>query len=239
MIGDCDYIVLGIDPGGANGTTAAVWCWDWKLGKGGRWWPQKLEPLDLELEHGLAEHTHPDRINWWIWNKIDDENELEFPHVREDYIGVAIEDVAVWQTSNADVLSTCRQVGALEYAARRVVSDVHRALPATYRPWLLGGKPQGNADGAVDQALLYAYGGKEKAVGGVKCKSCKGHGHAPGDRLVECESCSGVGAAPRGPLYPLWKPRSRQHARAAVAVAVYVYNEELQHESDSPYRRRT
>lgn len=239
--------VIGIDPGG-NGTTGMVVCREW--GKEANRWPRWL-PGSVEVAwpvEGGPEKSDGGRAVFELDGLLERCGELPD-------IGVAIEDVAMWQTANEHLLSTCRQVGALEYVSGTVVDCglVVLVLPVTYRCWLLGGRPKGNMDSLVDKALLAAYGGKERAEGGKRCNKCGGKGRrgravkseqivdvpgrrryetAEGDQLVAhggrvyraCPDCDGRGHAPRGPLYDLWNP-SNQHCRAALAVAVYAYNE--------------
>lgn len=220
--------VIGIDPGG-NGTTGLVVASKWTRNYGKPWvYPARIEAYSAK---GWREAV------------------VRFTELKSERADVwaACEDVAVWDVRGDDVLSTCRQVGAFEFANQELLADPFaRILPTTYRPWWLGGAaPKGKADGAIDQALLAAYGGKDKAVGGAKCSTCAGTGrrgrafeddYAVSGRVWNpknkkwyppCPVCEGRPESPRGPLYPLWKPKSLQHCRAALAVAIYAYNNDV------------
>ena len=227
--------VIGVDPGG-NGTTGLVVCRDWGV-IGKTWWRGRFPAYPASIEaysvKGWSEAISQFR---YLYLKA------AMP-IKES--AIACEDVAVWQTSSETLISTIQQIGGFRAVAAHVVRPFARILPVTYRSWWLGARAK-NADGAIDQALLVAYGGKDVAVGGVKCKGCGGKGytgralkpseyHDPsslpktlipvGDKwYLRCVHCEGSKESARGFLYPLWKPKSLQHCRAALAVAVYAYN---------------
>ena len=70
-------------------------------------------------------------------------------------------------------------------------------------------------DSNVRQQLIDMYGGREKAIGGKKCPTCKGKGWFGAGRPV-CPDCGGTGwLYPPGPL-----KKVTSHAWAAIAVAV-------------------
>ena len=90
--------------------------------------------------------------------------------------------------------------------------------------------------------ILELYGGKEKAVGGARCKTCGGKGRRgramrqpptvlesmctvehEGKRYQRCGACSCHGHADRGPLYKVHKVSGKDgaaHVRSALAVGV-------------------
>lgn len=60
-------------------------------------------------------------------------------------------------------------------------------------------------DGNIRQALIDRFGGKDKAIGGVKCKRCQGKGWAGRGRAV-CPACGGnAWLHPPGPLATVTK----------------------------------
>jgi hypothetical protein len=70
-------------------------------------------------------------------------------------------------------------------------------------------------DGNVRQALIDRWGGDAKAIGGRKCKGCKGKGWF-GRRHYVCQLCDGSGyESPPGPLYGI-----SSHVWQALALAV-------------------
>lgn len=67
----------------------------------------------------------------------------------------------------------------------------------------------------IHQALVDRFGGKDKAVGGVKCRKCKGKGWYGGGRPT-CTECNGLKwLHPPGPLHGI-----TSHVWSALAVAV-------------------
>ena len=224
--------VIGIDPGG-NGETGLVVASEWSDDV--RWAGSIVLPLSIEAYS----------VKGWL-DPVEIFSDRKCEHAQ---VLIACEDVAVWDVRGEDVKATLRQVGAFELASHQVLSEPFaRVLPVTYRAWWLGGKPKVSADGAIDQALLAAYGGKDAAVGGKKCPDCTGKGYtgrelkgstykaykeselepvAGGKFYRRCQACMGEKESPRGPLYPLWRPRSLQHCRAALAVAVYAVNNDV------------
>lgn len=77
------------------------------------------------------------------------------------------------------------------------------------------GKRKGFSDSHVRASLLDRFGGEARAVGGVKCKKCKGKGWFGAGRLT-CSTCGGQKLeSPPGPLHGI-----SNHMWSAVAVAV-------------------
>jgi len=127
---------------------------------------------------------------------------------------VVIEDVAHYgMPVGRDVFETIRWTGRFDRHAEA------SALPVAYvtRPDVklaLCGSPRAN-DSTIRQALIDRYGGDEIAVGGKKCKGCKGKGwlgrdHAP------CEDCDSRGTVtPAGVLHGI-----SGHVWSALAVGL-------------------
>lgn len=77
--------------------------------------------------------------------------------------------------------------------------SVHRIFRRTVATHIAGQVAEGNA--TIRAAIIDRYGGKDKAIGGVRCKTCKGKGWTGRDHDY-CQSCFGRGwSHPRGPLY--------------------------------------
>ncbi len=197
-------LVCGIDPGG-SGTTGAVLCSGWAPGRAGQWPPYLPSNVDV-VACSDSWHEATGHIESVVGPRIC----------------VGIEDTPSTQAFN---VLTVKQIGALTYAAHRAgATKVVLAQAQAIRYWLFGSRPpKGQGDRLVDQKLLALYGGKDKAVGGRNCPSCKGKGWV-GRNHTACEGCGGYRRTPRGPLWSLWKPRSNQHLRAALAVALYAYH---------------
>ena len=71
----------------------------------------------------------------------------------------------------------------------------------------------------VKQALIDAWGGDRKAIGGIKCPDCKGKGWK-GRGRPPCPTCLGARwERPPGPLHELTSIGNSRHLWAALAVA--------------------
>ena len=125
---------------------------------------------------------------------------------------VVIEMVASYGMAvGASVFRTCVQIGRFEHACgRRRFDEVYRA---DVKLTLCGNKRA--KDTHIKQAIVDMFGGKEKAIGGNKCKTCKGKGVV--NRGTEgCIQCEGTGwLNPPGPLLHV-----KSHAWSALAVAL-------------------
>ncbi len=77
--------------------------------------------------------------------------------------------------------------------------SVHRIFRRTVTTYISGQVAQGNA--AIRAAIIDRYGGKDKAIGGVRCKRCKGKGWT-GRHRTPCDDwrCEKGWLHPPGPL---------------------------------------
>lgn len=100
---------------------------------------------------------------------------------------LAIEDITSFgMPVGKDVFTTVRWTGRFDHAASQ------NGLPATYigRKEVmteLCGTPRGN-DSTLRQAIIDRFGGEEIAIGGKKCKTCKGKGWTGRDHN-DCPDC--------------------------------------------------
>jgi len=110
----------------------------------------------------------------------------------------------------ASILETCVQVGRFMECGTCTKATMYRKTITTY----ICGQAKANAS-MVRQSIIDMYGGKEEALGGKKCKQCKGKGTV--NRGTEgCLQCEGTGwSNPPGPLYHV-----KTHAWDALAVAI-------------------
>lgn len=99
-----------------------------------------------------------------------------------------------------DVFEAVRWIGRFEevWAAGEegVVKYVKRA---TVKAHLCGSSSVKDSD--VRAALIHRWGGEDAAIGGAKCKACKGRGSV---KKQPCQLCGGLGQlTPKGPLHGL------------------------------------
>ena len=234
-------IAIGIDPGGACGTTGMVVCRDWKRRCG------MMIPVDVEA----IETVKVGMI------RAADALALEIQHLRDNHHGsilVAVEDVRAWpQRSKCNnpsatpqqVLTTAQQVGMFRYVAAKKGEKVRLLTASDWRIWWFGKAQIKNPDAALTKEVLRVYGGREAAVGGRICAHCRGQGRAGrgltsasmgaaihqelvqasnGKWYRKCQACDGEGKSPTGPLWgSLWAP-SRPHCRVALGVAICAYH---------------
>jgi hypothetical protein len=119
----------------------------------------------------------------WGWS----DNHEMYSLINKFQAPIVIEDVAHYgMPVGRDVFETIRWTGRFDRHAEA------SALTSAYinRPEVklaLCGSPRAN-DSTVRQALIDRYGGEDKAVGGKKCKSCKGKGWLGRDHVV-CGDC--------------------------------------------------
>ena len=114
--------------------------------------------------------------------------------------------------AGADVFETCIFLGQMIEILRPLpVAKVRRQSVKTH----LCGRPTAK-DANVRQALIDRWGGDLTALGGKRCRPCKGKGWS-GRGRVRCTACGGHGwdVSP-GPLYGV-----AQHAWSALAVGIY------------------
>lgn len=125
---------------------------------------------------------------------------------------VAIEMVANYGMAVGEsTFRTCVQIGRFEKACEQVlVEEVYRGEVKTI---LCGDKKAKQTN--IIQQITDMFGGKEKAIGAVKCSRCKGKGWFGAGR-PECTACRGTGwKYPPGPLAAV-----KSHAWSALAIAL-------------------
>ena len=142
------------------------------------------------------------------------DNEKIYTLIKSFTCPVVIEDVAHYgMPVGRDVFETIRWTGRFDYLAGSL------GLAVTYitRPDVklaLCGSARAN-DGTIRQALIDRFGGDEVAIGGKKCKTCKGKGWTGRDHAA-CEDCDGRGTVtPAGSLYGI-----SGHVWSALAVGL-------------------
>ena len=125
----------------------------------------------------------------WSWD--DNENILAalnndvgvtpFPYVED----VVIEDVSHYgMPVGKDVFDTVRWTGRFQQASLVDVTYINRPVVKLN----LCGSPRAN-DSTIRQAIIDLYGGDDVAIGGKKCKTCKGKGWVGRGRpaCLDCE----------------------------------------------------
>ena len=133
---------------------------------------------------------------------LDPSNNLAIEHIQHYGRGMPV---------GADVFETCIWIGrfieAFQFQRWVLIKN------PTIRTCLCG-SVTANAR-QIKQALVDKFGGKDKAIGGVKCRKCKGKGWVGRGRPT-CQVCHGqLWAHPPGPLHDL-----TEHIWSALAVAV-------------------
>jgi hypothetical protein len=129
-----------------------------------------------------------------------------------DFGPVAIEDFVVYRALDVHGRETIKAIGALRYmcSVEGVETvEIPRADVLRHFRVTKGG------DAALRPAVFDRFGGRDTAVGGVKCPKCKGKGwtgreHKPCPRWKQ----------PPGPLYGL----KGSHLLAALAVALVAWD---------------
>jgi hypothetical protein len=134
---------------------------------------------------------------------------LELPPVAGQMM--VIEMVANYgMPSGADIFETCVQIGRFEKTYQGAHERVFRKEVAIT---LCGTAKAKSAN--IRQQIIEMYGGTEKAIGGNKCKKCKGKAWTGRNHEV-CALCNGTGwLYPPGPLNLV-----KSHAWSALAVAL-------------------
>lgn len=154
----------------------------------------------------------------WAWEA----NETVVRHIRRNwYRSDSLFKFAIeWITSQGmavgkDIFDTVRWVGRFQEAYERPPNAKDTLLiPRSDIKLDLCGSARAK-DANVRQALIDFYGGQQKAIGGVKCKRCKGRGWSGRGRPT-CLECAGSGwQALPGPLYGI-----SGHCWSALSVAV-------------------
>jgi hypothetical protein len=139
--------------------------------------------------------------------------------IEEHYTNIVIEEVThMGMPVGRDVFETVRWGGRFEQASIAKGGQV-TYIPRTRIKINLCGSAKAK-DSNIRQALIDRYGGDQKAIGGKKCRDCKGktwrgRNHEP------CESCKKTGyLTPIGPLHGI-----SSHVWSALAVAVTYLDE--------------
>lgn len=182
--------------------------------------PEESGLVDLRYGPGFPE---PVIHNWWKWPNGDTLARLEVPE-QHPTTHLAIEMPQCYgMPVGRSVLETCEWVGifrqafGLERSTKVYRSDViiHLCGARNYRDEQ-SGKLRGHGDSSVRVALIDRFGGsKEKAIGGLKCQTCKGKGWCGRGRPT-CHHCGGTKwEHPPGPLHGVTKD-----CWSALAVAV-------------------
>tara|TARA_R100000322_G_scaffold109271_1_gene69806 strand:+ start:339 stop:899 length:561 start_codon:yes stop_codon:yes gene_type:complete len=140
--------------------------------------------------------------------------------IEEHYSHVVIEDITnMGMPVGRDVFETVRWTGRFQQVAESKGGKVDY-IPRTRIKINLCGTARAK-DPNVRQALIDRFGGDQKAIGGKKCRDCKGktwkgRNHDP------CETCKTTGwDTPIGPLYGI-----SSHVWSALAVAVTYIDEQ-------------
>ena len=123
----------------------------------------------------------------WGWT----ENEEMYAIINKFQVPLVIEDIVNFgMPSGKDVFTTVRWTGRFDRHAEA------SALPCTYITrtevkLAVCESPRAN-DSTIRQGLIDRHGGDEKAVGGKKCKTCKGKGWT-GREHDDCTDCNTSG----------------------------------------------
>jgi hypothetical protein len=115
-----------------------------------------------------------------------------------------------------ETLRTVEFIGAIDYLLVGLRHKMHRLTRPTIKGYLCSSVRATDAN--VRAVLIDKFGGRDMAIGHVKCKTCKGRGttRAPGVGKVDCIQCAGSGWTHKnGPLYGV-----SHDVWSALAVAV-------------------
>lgn len=143
-----------------------------------------------------------------VWTNKEIEDAIMF--LPDDHT-VAIEMIASYGMAVGEsTFRTCVQIGRFEALCKCPIGEVlRREVKLT-----LCGNPRAK-DTHLKQCIIDMYGGKDEAIGGKKCKKCKGKGWSGAGRPT-CKECQGAGwSHPPGPLASV-----KSHAWSALAVAL-------------------
>lgn len=204
------YTLVSVDPGPRK--SAVVWS--------DVWGPEEDSPVEaVGLPYGVV----PYLARWWRNDMVF----FEISQAAQLLEALAVEIIASgYEGSGRDLFDTqlfagrlCGLAEARELAAHTVYRNTAAAC--------VGEIQEGGArtDAEVRRALIAIYGGKQKAIGGGRCKTCRkpegwiGRDHAP------CPNCNSGGGAHGSlgletPLGPLACLGSVQHSWDALAVGI-------------------
>ena len=194
--------ILAIDPG----TTKSGYV-GYKIEAGGD--PDRM-PVGEIVESGIGSNYYVKRrIGEGMWKHENEEEGSGY-----DYL--AIEWLSCFGMKvGATVFDTCRWVG------RFMEAWAHNEERLILVPRMVIKRHLCNSHRAKDpqirRALIERYGGEETAIGGKKCKVCRGAGkRGRGKARCDCVVCGGSGwEFPPGPLKPI-----AGHMWSALGVAV-------------------
>jgi len=120
----------------------------------------------------------------------------------------------------ADVFDTVHWTGRFHYLVTEVMQQDVGYITRRDVKLSLCGSARAN-DSTIRQALIDRFGGQTKAIGGKKCKTCKGKGWN-GRGRPDCEDCSASGWESKpGILHGI-----ANHVWSALAVGI-TYNDKL------------
>jgi len=177
----------------------------------------------LAIDPGPTESAYVALFDGWTINafgKVPNAKligEIEFAQYGVEC--VAIEMIASYGMAvGAEVFDTCVWIGRfMQTAIRTNIPESRVSLIKRMEVKLHCCKSPKANDANIRQALIDRWGGEEKALGAVKCATCKGRQVVGlGKRRGPCPTCAGSGwREPPGPLH-----RVKADAWAALALAV-------------------
>jgi len=162
--------ILAIDPG----TTHSGWC---------------LLEDSKPVKWGWDDNV--DIVNTLDWGWDDAGKGVRYSSGLIDFGGnyehIAIEDIAHYgMPVGKDVFDTVRWTGRFQQASLRIDVDVTYIKRPDVKLYLCG-SARAN-DSTIRQAIIDLYGGDDVAIGGKKCKTCKGKGWIGRGRPT-CANC--------------------------------------------------
>ena len=157
----------------------------------------------------------------WVFNEDIFKIISKYKGKRPDKAHVVMEDIQSYgMPVGVDVFTTVKALGAFEYYATQIEKLKLTYVKRSEAKLFLCNSARAT-DANIRQALIDLYGGDEKAVGGKKCKTCKGKGYNGRDR-ASCDLCGGLGLqSPKGALYGI-----TGHVWSALAVGVTFFEQQ-------------
>ena len=148
----------------------------------------------MTLIHTLAIDPGTTKSGWCYL--VDDQpmdyawfdNEKIYALIKALACPVVIEDIEhLGMPVGRDVFQTIRWTGRFDYLAREVMQQPVTYITRSKVKLSLCGSPRAN-DSTIRQAIIDRYGGDQVAIGGKKCKKCKGKGWF-GRSREKCSHC--------------------------------------------------